>query len=58
MTRSMSATYRTFSQVYAGVLPGPDATVLARIMAPGVRSLRTFPPARWEMNCSIIATAA
>jgi hypothetical protein len=56
MTRSMSGTTGTFSQVYADVVPRPEATAMARIIASGDRSLRTRPSTRCEMNGSIIAT--
>ena len=55
MTRSMSGTTGTFSQVYADVVPRPEATAMARIMASGDRSLRTRPSTRWQMNGSIMA---
>ena len=57
MTRSMSGTTGTFSQEYAEVVPRPEATAMARIMASGDRSLRTRPSTRWQMNGSIIATS-
>jgi hypothetical protein len=57
MTRSMSGTTGTFSQVYADVVPRPEATAMARIIASGDRSLRTRPSTRCEMNGSIIATS-
>jgi len=57
MTRSMSGTTGTFSQLYADVVPRPEATAMARIIASGDRSLRIRPSTRWEMNGSIIATS-
>jgi L-fucose isomerase-like protein len=57
MTRSMSGTTGTFSQVYAEVVPRPEATVMARIIASGDRSLRIRPSTRCEMNGSIIANS-
>jgi len=55
MTRSMSGTTGTFSHVYADVVPRPEATAMACIIASGDRSLRTRPSTRCEMNGSIIA---
>jgi hypothetical protein len=55
MTRSISGTTGTLSQVRAELAPSPEATDIARIIASGDRSLRTRPSTRRLMNGSIIA---
>ena len=51
----MPSTTGSLSQVWAEVRPKPAATVDERMTASVVRSLRTLPSTRWEMNGSTIA---
>jgi hypothetical protein len=55
MTRSISGTTGTLSQVRAEVAPSPEATEMALIMASADRSLRTRASTRWLMNGSTMA---
>src|ERR1019366_420743 len=52
MTRSISGTHGTLSQVYAEVRPRPEAIAIERMTASAVRTLRTTPSTRREMNGS------
>ncbi len=55
MTRSMSATTGSFSQVKAEVAPSPWAMCTDLITASGLRSFTTAPSTRRDMNGSSMA---